>query len=655
MRFLTDTVSPFSRGFIQVKPPAPYASSRQVDATAVGQDWSSLIRARGTLGELSLRLASLDRIVRDTAPRSGSASKPARVSSAMDLGLGSVTRATTLRSTEEINMEATSMGDRGPDWSGSTASVAVGGNYDGSDGTGDLTFQVDQGGTHGLANIRIDVYDPGMAFVEQIVVHRNHAIDRVYTLGNGLELTFGAGDMLEGDLFKVSVDATDPGATTPLAPAWQGNTAAAVLDGVYDGTNGTDTLRIEVDTGGEHGADNLRLYVYDGASTRIDTINVNAGDAIDAVYTLDNGITFQLGAGSLAEGSSFTLDVDASSATQVDPTRAMDGVGSEDALLQDGLAVADGSFFVNGVEIAVSASDSIHDVLGRINLADANVIAAFDAFTETVFFTHESMGSSHDIVLAGDSSGFLAAMKLTTAVAIPGQDGSQDQALAELPMFAGVSSGAFLVNGESIALDVNADSLVDLVDRINASSADVIASWSADGQRIRIVGGDAGENLDLDSQGTGLFTALHIEEGRHRPRGDLRAGRLPPAASSRIASSLSAALEPLSELGSSSWGASADLMGMVQSSIRSLMRTGVGNTIRTSAGLPGDRPRLSLDRGRLARELSSHEGTQRLVTMVQGEGGGEGSLTEMRAVIDQALRDLGARMGSLGNFVNTRA
>lgn len=654
MRFLTDTVSVFSRGFIKVKPMATYVSSRQFDAAGVGRDMSSLIRARGVLGELSLRLASLDRAVREVIPRGGGPSKPARAASAVDLGLGSTSRATTLRSTEEINMEATSMGDRGPDWTGSTASISVGGDYDGSEGTGDLTFRVSQGGTHGSANIRINVYDPGMSFVEQVVLHRNDAIDEVYTLGNGLELTFGAGDLLEDDLFKVSVDAADPGATAPLAPAWQGNSAAVILDGVYDGSNGTDTLRFEVDSGGEHGVDNLRLYVYDGASTRIDQINVNATHAIDTLYTLSNGITLRLGAGSLAAGSSFTLDVDSGADTQVDPTRPMNGAGSDDPLLEHGLAVVDGSFLVNGVEIAVNDDDSIQDVLGRINLAGAQVLATFDAATETVLFTHETVGSSHDIVVGGDSSGFLAAMKLSTAVALPGQDGSRDQPLADLPTFAGVASGSFLVNGESIALDVNVDSLVDLVDRINASGAGVTTSWTASGQRIRIVG-DPDEDLLLDGQGTGLFAALHIAEGRHRPRGDLGADRLPPSASSRVAASVAEALEPLNDLASGSWGGSADLLGLVQSSIHSLVRSGIGGSIATRAGLPGDRPRLSLDRSRLSRDLSTYEGTQRLITMVRSGNGDEGSLEEMRAVIDQALEDLGARMGSLGNFLNTRA
>ncbi|MGD8723101.1 MAG: hypothetical protein PVG00_04160, partial [Desulfobacterales bacterium] len=103
---------------------------------------------------------------------------------------------TTLQSTEEVNSATTSYSTTAPEWAGaSTVQATVNGEYDGSNGTDTLTFQVTRGGTHGHVNLQIKVYDSNNNQIDSIDIKKNDAIDKPYTMDNGLVLTFSAGDL----------------------------------------------------------------------------------------------------------------------------------------------------------------------------------------------------------------------------------------------------------------------------------------------------------------------------------------------------------------------------------------------------------------------------------------------------------------------------
>jgi hypothetical protein len=110
--------------------------------------------------------------------------------------------ATTLQSNEEVNSASTSYSTTAPAWTGaSTAQATVSGEYDGSNGTDTLTFQVSRGGTHGSLNLQVDVYDSNNTQIDTISIKKNDAIDKQYTLDNGLVLAFSAGDLKKNDTF----------------------------------------------------------------------------------------------------------------------------------------------------------------------------------------------------------------------------------------------------------------------------------------------------------------------------------------------------------------------------------------------------------------------------------------------------------------------
>jgi hypothetical protein len=181
--------------------------------------------------------------------------------------------------------------------------------------------------------------------------------------------------------------------------------------------------------------------------------------------------------------------------------------------------VTQGSFQVNGITIDVAADDTVNAVLDKITQSEAGATAQFDAGTESIVLTQNTPGSAHTILLENDTSGFLAAMKLDSATPDTGLDEDAARLLSVAPRFASVQSGTIYVNGTPIAIDVNTDSLNDILERINASEAGASAVLDPTGQRVSITSTQSGTQLVLDSGGTQFFQALEILEGSYEPTG----------------------------------------------------------------------------------------------------------------------------------------
>ena len=303
--------------------------------------------------------------------------------------------------------------------------------------------------------------------------------------------------------------------------AWSGaSTAQPTLSGEYDGSNGTDTLTFQVAKGGTVGSRNLMIKVYDSNNNQIDVVNIQRNDSAGTEYTLNNGLVVSFSDGDLAKNDTFTVDVTAGIEATVNPDNPFNGTGSTDPNLQTGFEVTAGSFEINGTTINVAADDSINDVLDSINSSGAGVTATFDAATETVLLTQNTPGSTPDIVLSNDTSGFVAAVKLDGAVAVPGTDGEAEDPLAQQAQFSGVESGSISVNGVSIAIDVDTDTLTDVLDRITASAAGVTASYDSSSQRVSLSSNDTESQLILDSGSTSFFAAAEISDGTYEPFND---------------------------------------------------------------------------------------------------------------------------------------
>jgi hypothetical protein len=333
---------------------------------------------------------------------------------------------------------------------------------------------------------------------------------------------------------------------SPPDPGWGGgSTPTLAVTGTYAGV-ADDTLTFTVTQVGLLGLIPNEVTVTDGNGQTVATLTMDDGGS---AHDLGNGLTVTFGAGGFEFGDSFTVDVFGPSAPTFDPTAAFDGSGGTPPGFDAGFAVVDGSFTVNGVTIAVAGTDSLQNVLQRINDSEAGVTAAYDAGTNRVTLTATSTGDE-PIALADDTSGLLAALKLGGAVVTPGAGAEVDRTLAGIGAFAGVTNGALTVNGATVLVDKNADTIADIVDRINAQTT-AQAYWDRNSQRIVLRAGSPGGTLTV-ADATGFLSVAGIANGTYE--GTPGVAKLSQQAADNVAGALSAVAERLAGLDAANAG-----------------------------------------------------------------------------------------------------
>jgi hypothetical protein len=200
-----------------------------------------------------------------------------------------------------------------------------------------------------------------------------------------------------------------------------------------------------------------------------------------------------------------------------DANAAFDASGARAPMFDDGLAVTAGTFAVNGETITVAASDTVNTVLAKITGSAAGVTASYDAATQTISLVATD-GNTAPIALSGDTSGFLAAVKLDSS-AQAGADrvtySAFEADLRYMTEYAGVSAGVFTVNGQDVAIDpatMTVDDVVAALDGLSGVSASLnevnggIDIWADDGGTVTV------------SDTSGLLTQLGLSAGTTTPR-----------------------------------------------------------------------------------------------------------------------------------------
>ena len=474
--------------------------------------------------------------------------------------------------------------------------------------------------------------------------------------GLGLDLTSTAATLASTEEINAS-----PMSFSVFGPEWDdGSDALITIGGEYDGTHGSGTLSFEVRRDGTHGVDNLRIRLEDPQGNRIRNINIRANHAEDRQYDLRNGLYLTLGPGSLIDRDFTTIQVFDNVGAVVDPGKPLGGIRNDNPNLQFGTpSIVDGSFQLNGESIGVATSDSINDVIDRINASSAGVTATFNSLTERIDFLQDSLGSAPTIDLQGDTSNFLQATKLDTASVLAGIDPEDDQAFEDVAAFAAVQSGNIEINGQQIAIDTASDSLSTVIDRINTSSAGVTASFDTETQRVLIEADEATSELRLDSNGTGFFSALNMPEGRVDPEAVSRG--ISRQRSYGIADATAAAFAEISDLfrDTSFVGRGANagrFRAPLEAAIRGLFGSSMSGDLfglqfdgSADARLRGDF--ASIDRQALTRSLQLRGDS---VQEVLGKNG-EGLIQSLLIGARQALTNVNQALGISGTFIDTFA
>ncbi|HXT17915.1 MAG TPA: flagellin hook IN motif-containing protein [Gemmatimonadaceae bacterium] len=180
-------------------------------------------------------------------------------------------------------------------------------------------------------------------------------------------------------------------------------------------------------------------------------------------------------------------------------------------------AVVSGSFTINGATVAVDTSaDTLSTLIAKINASAAGVAASFDSTANTLHLVGNTT-SEDPIVVGGDTSGFLTAAKMDTANSVLGNIRDDEQVLAKMPQFAGVTSGSFTINGTAIAFDTTTDTISSILSRITSSSAGVAASYDAANDVVHLTTKYDTEDPIAVSDSTGLSSALHLSTNNAVP------------------------------------------------------------------------------------------------------------------------------------------
>jgi hypothetical protein len=163
----------------------------------------------------------------------------------------------------------------------------------------------------------------------------------------------------------------------------------------------------------------------------------------------------------------------------------------------------------------VAADDSINSVLARITASAAGVTASYDDTTELLTLTAKNPGTG-PIVVGGDSSGFLAAVKLdgTAAASVASVGYSPySYAIGAMSEYASVTAGTLTINGHDIAVDPATTTVLDLVNAIDAIDG-VSAEVNLTNGAIAIAADGSGAGLVL-ADTSGILDAIGLATGVH--------------------------------------------------------------------------------------------------------------------------------------------
>lgn len=293
---------------------------------------------------------------------------------------------------------------------------------------------------------------------------------------------------------------TDPPPYGPVVGEFSGaTTGTATVSGAFTGS-GPESYTFRVD---RVRSTSTRFEILDSNGDRVRRITVEDGQYGDA-FNVEHGLQVSFQDGDWVEGGSFTIDVDVEDPLPFDPDVAFDA----GAVFEAGESVSDGSFTVNGTQIAVFASDTLHDVLARIDSL-TDVRGEFDAETQMVVLSRKTVGNL-DLTLADDTSGFLSATKLDQARLERGGDADPDEQMRNVDALSPVQDGTITING--VALDIRrSDTLNEVLAAITAADNGATAAI-VDGT-VSITSDVEGVDLLLDDGSTAFFATLGIATG----------------------------------------------------------------------------------------------------------------------------------------------
>jgi flagellar hook-associated protein 2 len=249
--------------------------------------------------------------------------------------------------------------------------------------------------------------------------------------------------------------------------------------------------------------------LYEGAtaasSSSIATVSAGAGTATGA-YTFD--IT-QLATAASVTGAS-NLNGPLNSSSDVSSLVLSSANFST--------PVTAGTFSVNGHTVTIATTDTLQSVFDKIYAATGETVTGtYDPTADKITLTNSSnspitLGSSADtsnfLQVAGLYTSSTGTVSSTTRLGAAQTTMDLDKANLATPISdGGNGQGAFTINGVTINFDASTDSLQDVLDAINASAANVTATYDSLNNSVTLTNNNTGNTAITVEDVTGNFMA----------------------------------------------------------------------------------------------------------------------------------------------------
>ena len=411
-----------------------------------------------------------------------------------------------------------------PDASGATGNVAVrkedGTNLIATDTIGELIEAINSSVPDVTAQL---VEGSGGETYIQIIANEGGRDITVSQLGstNGiLKKVLGPG----GDTLTSSNATSDSGDFTLMQTFYRRGNITAESQRVVSGTK--EDYRTYGVADLIHGVTIVGAPVGDVFTPGAARLQVNSSSSM----AIENNTKTQMfGLSGITDSSYATgLALDADSSGLIGLNKAIKDLNTAGAFaLDSGAGITAGTFRVGDTTLSITQDEidngiTLAGVLARINSAGEGVVVTYESGTDRFMATASNYGpeettSFTNYTGAAGTSNVLKVLGLTNAptgvlTSIGTSAGRIDEE-AEL-IQAGFSikptSGTFSINGIAIEVDAAADSLYDIIERINSSAAGVTASLDSVSNQISLV-----QNVDEDT------TADYIRVGSNSDTSNL--------------------------------------------------------------------------------------------------------------------------------------
>ncbi|HPO16960.1 MAG TPA: flagellar filament capping protein FliD [Candidatus Hydrogenedentes bacterium] len=163
---------------------------------------------------------------------------------------------------------------------------------------------------------------------------------------------------------------------------------------------------------------------YDAVNDKVLFTNTAAGDTDVINFGASGDESNFLTAISIKGATQYTGPTGSTTVTSTVHLGSIDGYGTLNTENFVGGTATSGVFTINGIQISVDAStDTLMDVIERINMSDAGVTASYDASTDSVVVLSKTLGSrTISFGSASDTSNFLSITNLSAATQTAGTD-----------------------------------------------------------------------------------------------------------------------------------------------------------------------------------------------------------------------------------------